>query len=248
MTEMPSALSGTPLPTLSRTIRAAGRVWRLDVTTTIQAGAQPQLVTEPAVMLVGLSIAMVLMAFLLLISGLERQARREAEIDPLTGLYNRRALLSRLEFARRISQANGTSHVLLFLDLDRFKAVNDSAGHAAGDTLLQGLAGVLRQAVRESDTVARVGGDEFAIILLDCNANRGWSIAEQVVQDVRSHSMEVAGRTIQVGVSVGLAMISPPDPEDVGELLRHADRASYVAKFAGGNRVVQHKPEVSHKT
>ncbi len=243
MSTLPSSVSGTPLPTLRRVIPAAGRIWRLDVTTTIHAGAQPQLVTEPSVMVTGLGIAMLLMAFLLLISGLERQARRDANIDPLTGLYNRRALLTRLESARRLPQSNGTSHVLLFLDLDHFKTVNDTAGHGVGDAVLQDIAAILRRGVRESDTVARLGGDEFAIILLDCDAGRGCSIAEKIVQGVRERALHAEGPQVTVGVSVGLTMITAPDPQDVDELLHHADRASYVAKFAGGNRVVQHKSD-----
>lgn len=229
---------GSAQPVQYRDLRLLGRTWRLAVTAYQSESAPPQLVNEPVVLVLGLILALVLMAFLLLLSGLERQARHEADIDPLTGLFNRRALLARLEQARRLSQTSGSTHALIFMDLDRFKPVNDTAGHAVGDLVLQEVAQVLRRAVRERDSVARIGGDEFAVVLLDCNAERGQSIAHEIIDGVRRHDVHTNGAVMHVGASVGVAVIEPPDPEDVHALLERADHASYVAKFAGGNRVV----------
>ena len=235
-----SIVAGTALPTQRRAIAAFGRTWRLEVTQVSATPIPEQLVNEPIVMLAGLTIAVVLMAFLLLLSGMERQARREADIDPLTGLANRRALLRALEAARRASQGAGTRHVLLFADLDRFKPVNDRAGHATGDQLLRDIAGILHDAVRETDTVARMGGDEFAVLLQDCTSERGRAIAEAIVRSVHAHRVDVGGTAMGVGVSIGLTTILPPDPEDADVILAEADHAAYAAKFAGGDRVVMH--------
>ena len=235
-----SKTTGTPAPTQQRWIHAFGRTWRIDLTSVSQSSVEDLLVNEPAVMVSGVVIAIVLMAFLLLLSGMEREARREAELDPLTGLANRRGVLRGLERARREVQESDIPHVLLFLDLDRFKPVNDTAGHAIGDRLLCDIADILRSVVRDTDVVARIGGDEFAVILHDCSAEEGRTIAEAMVRRVQEHRVDVAAGSMGVGVSVGLTVILHPDPEDAETLLKMADDATYAAKFAGGGRVVEH--------
>lgn len=242
MAQVLSRAEGIRSERLHRYIPAAGRTWRLDVTVVQPAETTTQLVNEPAILLLGLLIAMLLMAFLLLTSGFERQARREASVDPLTGLDNRRSLLVQLEKARRLAQTMRTTHVLLFMDLDRFKLVNDTGGHAVGDRMLIEIGTLLKGAIRERDTVARMGGDEFAVLLLDCGEERGRAIATEIIASIRDHAIDCNGTPVVVGVSIGMAIITPPDPEEVPELLRRADRASYVAKFAGGNRVIAHDP------
>ena len=232
-----SALDGTAQPTQVRILHFGGRTWELGVTRVEPLTAAPQLVNSPTVMLLGLFMALFLMAFLLLVSGMEHQARTDAEVDSLTGLLNRRALLARLEAARRRSQTAGSSHVLLFVDLDGLKRVNDTTGHEAGDVVLREVAAVLQGVVRERDTVARIGGDEFAVVLLDCGRERGVSIGQDIVDRVAATRPTIAGTEHWVGASVGLTLIEAPDPADVPTLLREADLACYAVKRRGGGAV-----------
>ena len=153
----------------------------------------------------------------------EREARDELErlafTDPLTGLWNR----TRLErvLAERGDDSEST---LLYLDLDDFKTVNDSLGHAAGDELLRTIAGRLREIVRPTDVVARIGGDEFALLVDGGDAT---TIAERIVAALRA-PIAAAGHTLVVGASIGIAT------SGAAEILRHADMAMYDAKNAGG--------------
>jgi diguanylate cyclase (GGDEF)-like protein/PAS domain S-box-containing protein len=153
----------------------------------------------------------------------EREARNELErlaySDPLTGLVNR----TRLE---RVLAERGSDSVptLLYLDLDDFKTVNDSLGHSAGDDLLRTIADRLREIVRPTDFVARIGGDEFAVLVERGNAT---SIAERIVAALRK-PIAAAGHELVVGASIGIATSGP------AEILRHADMAMYDAKNAGG--------------
>jgi diguanylate cyclase (GGDEF)-like protein/PAS domain S-box-containing protein len=154
----------------------------------------------------------------------EREARDELErlayTDPLTGLWNR----TRLE--RMVAERGDESvPTLLYLDLDDFKTVNDSLGHAAGDELLRTIAGRLREIVRPTDVVARIGGDEFALLVEGGDAT---SIAERIVAALRQ-PIGAAGHELVVGASIGIATSSP------AEILRHADMAMYDAKKAGGS-------------
>lgn len=232
-----SAVDGEPQPTQTRFIHFGGRTWSLDVTRIEALSGTPQLVNSPVVMLLGLFMALFLMAFLLLVSGMEHQARNDADIDPLTGLLNRRALLARLESARRRCQTAGSSHVLLFIDLDGLKRVNDTTGHEAGDVVLREVSTVLQAVVRERDSVARVGGDEFAVVLLDCGRERGVRIGQDIVDRVGAMRLTIAGTVHAVGASVGLTVIEAPDPSDVPTLLREADVACYAVKRRGGGAV-----------
>src|SRR5690606_33739281 len=109
---------------------------------------------------------------------LQRQLAYTASHDALTGLTNRAAFEKALQRAEGDAQANGTSSVLIYIDLDHFKAVNDTAGHAAGDELLRQIARTIRECCRTYDTVARIGGDEFAVILHGCPVAKGTSIAQ----------------------------------------------------------------------
>jgi diguanylate cyclase (GGDEF)-like protein/PAS domain S-box-containing protein len=154
--------------------------------------------------------------------------------DALTDLPNRGLLMERLE--RQIAMQARDPHCLavLFLDLDRFKLVNDTLGHAIGDELLVAVAQKLQALVRQSDTVARLGGDEF-VIMLDNPANRQEvvHIAERIVA-VISEPMHLQGKTAQVGTCIGIAMY-PADGVTAAELLRNADSCMYEAKRAGRN-------------
>lgn len=165
----------------------------------------------------------------------EARIMQLATRDALTGLPNRAALMDRLHQGVRSAQRSGNLLGVLFLDLDRFKWINDTLGHDLGDALLQEMALRLSRAVRESDTVARLGGDEFAIVLGDL-----WQVADAEavaakVVDIVTRPLEVRGHALRVGGSVGVA-VYPFQAHDEESLLRHADLAMYHAKESGGNR------------
>jgi len=167
-----------------------------------------------------------------------RQAEKlgyQATHDPLTGLINRG------EFERRLQRVLGTAeaqdpHALLYLDLDQFKLVNDTAGHRAGDELLRQLAAVLEAKTRKRDTLARLGGDEFGVLLEHCAPEQALRIARGLVQAVQEFDFVWEAKRFTLGVSIGLVSI-PEGGETLPEVLSAADRACYAAKDKGRNRV-----------
>ncbi len=170
----------------------------------------------------------------------ERQLRHhlsvQARQDPLTGLVNRQEFERRLERAAASAFRTGGEHALCFLDLDRFKAVNDRHGHAAGDAVLTEIAGLLLSRIRGRDTLARLGGDEFALLLEHCPLEEARRVAEGLVETVRTHRFAWHGEALGVGLSVGVTPIRPHGPDAPG-LLRVADEACYQAKQGGRDRV-----------
>ena len=161
---------------------------------------------------------------------IERELSFQASHDPLTGLLNRAALAAHLE------AAEPSSSTVLYLDLDGFKAVNDQAGHAAGDAILCAVSDRLTRAVRDGDAVARLGGDEFAVVLHDVTRDEAVVVAERILRDV-ALPVEYNGTAYTVGTSIGLAegRLAEWSP---AALLRAADAAMYEAKSGGRNRWV----------
>lgn len=152
--------------------------------------------------------------------------------DPLTGLPNRALLLDRLEHAIAAAGRDHSTIGLMFIDLDKFKFVNDTLGHDVGDVLLKEVAHLLSTSVRPSDTVARLGGDEF-VILLDapCEPTEYAGLAERIIA-VLSRPMTIMGHPVQIGASVGIACF-PDDGANLQDLMKNADAAMYAAKTAG---------------
>ena len=165
----------------------------------------------------------------------EAHIRHQAYYDALTQLPNRNLLLDRLEVAIHTAQRDNQTISVLFIDLDRFKYVNDTLGHEYGDELLTQVAKRLSQCVRESDTIARFGGDEFVILLHNIISEREASlVAEKIIKRL-SEPFTLAGREIIIGASIGLTMF-PGESDDPDTLLRNADLAMYRAKQTGRNR------------
>ncbi len=163
----------------------------------------------------------------------------QATHDPLTGLVNRG------EFERRIQKAIdntgdlGNQHALAYLDLDKFKIVNDTCGHAAGDELLKQITGLLRVVLRANDTLARLGGDEFGVLLESCPPYFAIQVAENLRSIIGDFHFSWEDQVFSIGVSIGLVNFGGNDPQQFGcdELLRTADTACYAAKDLGRNRI-----------
>ncbi|HJV62352.1 MAG TPA: GGDEF domain-containing protein [Albitalea sp.] len=158
-----------------------------------------------------------------------------ARHDNLTGLPNRAVFLDRLEHAILTARRSEGCLAVLFVDLDRFKRINDSHGHAVGDQALVQTATILRAAVREVDTVARWGGDEFVILLEAMDKEHEARRVAQVLLDRFSRPMVVAGTALDLGVSIGISMY-PRDGLEAAELIQRADEAMYLSKHDEGNR------------
>ena len=166
------------------------------------------------------------------------QIRQLATHDDLTGLLNRRAMLDRMQLEQHRSLRSGSPLLIAQLDIDHFKAVNDTHGHAAGDLVLQRFADTVRRNVRDTDVLARWGGEEFVLLLCDTPAADAVALMERLRQAVQAMQVPVAqgGQPITVTVSIGLARHTPADP--LAGTLERADRALYAAKAGGRNRVV----------
>ncbi len=164
----------------------------------------------------------------------EQRIQHLAHHDSLTGLPNRLLFNDRLGQAISLAKRDSHRFALLYLDLDRFKPVNDALGHDAGDELLRDTAKRIRQQVRESDTVARVGGDEFTVILRDINSRENVvAVAEKIIASLaRPFHLERQKQSVDIGTSIGIA-IYPDDAEDHQTLIKLADAAMYSAKMYG---------------
>jgi diguanylate cyclase (GGDEF)-like protein/PAS domain S-box-containing protein len=172
--------------------------------------------------------------------GMEREMIYLASHDALTGLINRREFEVRLKRAIRGARAERRHHVLLYLDLDEFKVVNDTCGHLVGDEMLKQITALLRSRVRRSDLLARLGGDEFGVLLEDCPLDHARQIAEEMRRTVREFRFCWRDQIFEVGVSIGLVPINT-ESGDLAQVMSAADAACYVAKDGGRNRVHEYE-------
>ena len=168
---------------------------------------------------------------------LSQQLSHDASHDPLTGLKNRREFEVRLQHALELSQATGATHAVCFMDLDRFKIVNDTCGHVAGDELLRQLGQLLQTKVRTADVVARLGGDEFAVLLQNCGPNDALLVANSVLKAIAEFQFVWGKSTFNLGVSIGVVAINSQFKR-LAQVMNAADSACYAAKDGGRNRVV----------
>jgi len=157
--------------------------------------------------------------------------------DELTGAFNKRHLMERLAAEVAFARRHGSELTLILFDIDDFKHVNDTFGHAAGDALLSQLGSLLLEHTREEDVVARFGGDEFAILARGTCAQGAWELAERLRRAVQGTVFEEESVEIRATLSIGTATMLGTRPMTVEELFKTADRALYVAKETGKNRV-----------
>jgi diguanylate cyclase (GGDEF)-like protein/PAS domain S-box-containing protein len=167
---------------------------------------------------------------------LNRKLSYHASHDILTGLVNRREFESRLERALKSARARESSYALCHIDLDQFKIINDNCGHSAGDALLGQVGALLKSKIRWRDTVSRLGGDEFGVLLESCTLEEGVRNAEALREAIRNYKFVWEERTFRLGASIGVVPVSPEN-EDVAALLSAADSACAAAKESGRNRI-----------
>ncbi len=173
---------------------------------------------------------------------LSRQLSWQARHDSLTGLVNRREFEQHLEKAISIARSENQTHALCYLDLDRFKIVNDTCGHVAGDELLRQVTTLLQEQIRKTDILGRLGGDEFGVLLRQCPLQKALKIAHTLREKIQEFRFVWQDNSFSIGVSIGLVEITA-DSESLANILIAADSACYVAKNNGRNRLHVFQPD-----
>jgi diguanylate cyclase (GGDEF)-like protein/PAS domain S-box-containing protein len=173
---------------------------------------------------------------------LQEELHRQANHDSLTGLMNRSAFESHLESALETARSRGREHILCFMDLDQFKVVNDTCGHVAGDELLRQLSRLMRKHFRGSDVLARVGGDEFSAILIDCPLGQAIERIDSLREDVQEYLFYWENQSFRISLSTGVSPINKYS-ENITQLISAADAACYSAKGAGRNRIIVYEKD-----
>jgi len=167
-----------------------------------------------------------------------------ASHDPLTNLVNRLEFEKRLALALHTASSQGRQHIVMYLDLDQFKIVNDTCGHAAGDKLLRQVGALLKEQVREGDSLARLGGDEFGVLLENCPMQEAIGISEKLRQCIADFRFVSEGKSFSIGASVGVVQVAD-GMLSLTDILSAADAACYTAKEKGRNRVQFYRPHDS---
>ncbi len=224
----------------SAPFRVADRTWLL----VIRDPNRPNVNLPALIGVVGVALAILLGALILVWSRNERmqELQRLADHDSLTGLKNRRRFEEDLHTEMARSHREGRPVALLLLDLDNLKQANDSLGHSAGDRMIVEVAGVLRSRMRETDVLARIGGDEFAIALPHCDAREATVVAEAIGKAIREHAWN--DDEMQATASIGIVVFEGKSSTTLEALLSRADTALYAAKAGGrdGVRVFEDEP------
>jgi diguanylate cyclase (GGDEF)-like protein len=218
----------------SAPITIADRTWLL----VVRDPNRPDILLPVLMAVVGVALAALLGSLVLVWSRNERmqELQRLADHDSLTGLKNRRRFEEDLRTELARSRREGTRGALLILDLDEFKVVNDSLGHPIGDRVMEEIAGVLGRRARETDVLARIGGDEFAVVLPRCDAAEARSVADTITSAIREHVPQPEG-VPQITASVGIALFGAGTDASLDSVLADADAAMYEAKQAGRDSV-----------
>lgn len=177
-----------------------------------------------------------------LVDDITDRYKAEAEVqhlafhDALTGLVNRSQFEQNLSDLLNDSHKHKTTHALLYMDLDQFKIINDTCGHAAGDAMLKSMTNLLQEKVRDSDTLARLGGDEFGILLTNCPLSQAIRIAEEIITAAKDFRFDWKGALFETGLSIGIAPITY-ESQNTSTIMSAADVACYMAKDMGRGRI-----------
>ena len=174
--------------------------------------------------------------------GRAKQLAWQASHDALTKLFNRKKFLHAVDNAADELRDSNSQHMLCYMDLDHFKAVNDTCGHAAGDQLLRQVADMWRGKIRQTDILARLGGDEFGLLLYNCNLARATKIAESFCHSIQGFRFLYDGKVFSIGVSIGIVPITSNNTKSK-QIMQLADTACYTAKNKGRNRVQIYHPD-----
>lgn len=177
-----------------------------------------------------------------LLTQVNEQLSWEASHDALTELINRQEFRKRLEEGLRTAKTQNQQHAMCYLDLDQFKIVNDTCGHAAGDELLRQVSNLLQQQVRQTDVLARLGGDEFGLLLHNCSIQQGQAVAQSLLESIREFSFIWDNQPFTIGVSIGLVKITS-ESQSIESVMNLADTACYHAKNNGRNCIYIYEPE-----
>ncbi|WP_415902412.1 GGDEF domain-containing protein [Neptuniibacter sp. QD29_5] len=181
-----------------------------------------------------------LVKLLIKVHDLEQQQRRLATYDGLTGALNRRAFFESVETIKQQIEKEQTDLTLAYMDLDDFKPINDLYGHVVGDKVLKSFVATLRDELRSTDIIARVGGEEFVIVLPNTDIDNAQTILDRIRNKVAEHPLAIEGHCIKLSVSIGLSQNQKNHKLIVDQLIKEADKALYKAKEAGKNCIVQY--------
>lgn len=173
---------------------------------------------------------------------LNRQLSFQATHDELTGLFNRREFDRQLEIGLHLVRIKSAEHVLFYMDMDQFKIVNDTCGHYAGDELLKQVAALIKNELRESDVLSRLGGDEFGALLTHCSIDHAMTVAQSIVDTMAAFRFGWQDKSFTVGLSIGVVPVNPGSV-DIDAVLEMGDAACYKAKSAGINQIHLFSPE-----
>jgi len=229
--------ASTPLFSRSQLApREVGTAGITDPDTSLRDGTRRGLLLTTLVTLAVLFALLLAKAVIQYLSAFNRQSAYHSVHDKLTGLINRCEFQTRLERAIRHARTQSVTHALLHIEIDRFRSVNESCGHRAGDELLQELAQLLLSSVRKRDTLSRLGGDEFGMLLENCPLEKAVQIAGNLIQTVGSFHFTRSDITFKQGISIGVVPIDR-DSTDSAAALSAADSACYLAKESGRNQV-----------
>jgi diguanylate cyclase (GGDEF)-like protein len=212
---------------------------------TIEPGALCWWISQVCISLYPLATGILMTMFLLRgLDARECQIRNLSRKDGLTNIWNRRYLMEIFEREILASQRNGYPLSFIMIDLDYFKKINDTYGHKMGDRAIIIAAEALQKALRASDYLGRYGGEEFAAVLPNCNANSAWEVAERCRQTVENMAVEFSGYCAKLTVSVGVTTLNDLSKASADDIIDRADQALYRAKTSGRNRVSFY-PEMS---
>jgi diguanylate cyclase (GGDEF)-like protein len=184
-----------------------------------------------------------LVGLVIKIHQLEKEMRTLATFDVLTGVMTRRAFLAHVETVYQVAMRTRSVLTVIYIDMDDFKKINDTFGHAGGDAVLKSFGSVVNKCKRNSDLVGRIGGEEFAMVLHDTDMNGAVALSNKIRALAKSKTVPFEGQMIDYNMSIGVAILDKDNPLSLEQLMRNADSALYQAKALGKDRIVCHKKD-----